>query len=602
MSQVSFMNRLTPVGRLLLTFAIIAGLWGLKWLVLDSGYVLKKETIASQQIDKVALPETGGNFNGGNVSPLVLPSSTPAKNTQSEVRWLCWAWNAQMGLMYANGGNRTTEGSLMAKNNVNLTLTRQDDVPQMQAALIKLAKEYKANPSTTEGAHFVTIMGDGAAAFLAGVNPELERLGADYRAEIIYTCGKSLGEDKFMGPPNWRDNPQAARGGVCAAVLRDGDWNIVIKWCGDNGIKINPDEKTFDPDAMNFVAADNYLDAGEKYINGFSEDRDVVKNGARTGEKQKISVTSVATWTPGDVNVAEKKGGLVSIVSTKEYRSQMPCVVIGVKKWMEDNRKTVENMISAIAQAGDQVKAYPQALDKAGEISAKVYNEADKAYWVKYYKGTQAADKRSLVVDLGGSQVHNLADNMELFGLNQGSTNTIKIVYKLFGDIVVKLYPKLVPSYPNADDIIDVSYLRNVASRQTQPLVAADKPTFTGDATIREKVSEKAWNIEFQSGNATLTSAAQAQLNQLFNDLVVASGLKVEVHGHTDNVGTVDGNMALSEKRAFAVKQWLEAKSSTNFPQGRINIFAHGQSNPVAPNDSPEGKAKNRRVAIVLGK
>jgi OmpA-OmpF porin, OOP family len=602
MSQVSFMNRLTPIGRLLLTFAIIAGLWGLKWLILDSGYVLKKETVASQQIDRVALPETGGNFNGGTVSPLVLPSANTARSTQAEVRWLCWAWNAQMGLMFANGGNRTTEGSLMAKNNVNLTLTRQDDVPQMQAALIKLAKEYKANPSTTEGAHFVTIMGDGAAAFLAGVNPELERLGPEYRAQIVYTCGKSLGEDKFMGPPNWRDNPQAARGGVCSAVLRDGDWNIVVKWCGDNGIKVNPDEKTFDPDAMNFVAADNYLDAAEKYINGFSEDRDVVQNGKRTGEKKKVSVNSVTTWTPGDVNVAEKKGGLVSIVSTKEYRSQMPCVVIGIKKWMEDNRKTVENIISAIGQAGDQVKAYPQALDKAGEISAKVYNEADKAYWVKYYKGTQAADKQNLVVDLGGSQVHNLADNMELFGLNQGSANTVKIVYKLFGDIVVKLYPKLVPSYPSADNVIDVSYIRNVASRQTQPLVAADKPTFTGDATIREKVSEKAWNIEFQSGNATLTSAAQAQLNQLFNDLVVASGLKVEVHGHTDNVGSVDGNMALSEKRAFAVKQWLENKSSTNFPQGRINIFAHGQSNPVAPNDSPEGKAKNRRVTIVLGK
>ena len=602
MSQVSFLSRLTPVGRLILTFAIIASLWGLKWLILDSGYVLKKETVASQEISKVALPESGGSFNGGTVSPLTLPSTTPAKINALEVRWLCWAWNAQMGLMYANGGSKTTEGSLMAKNGVNLSLIRQDDVPQMQAALIKLAKEYKTNPSTTEGAHFVTIMGDGAAAFLAGVNPELERLGAEYRAQIIYTCGKSLGEDKFMGPPAWKDNPQAAKGGVCAAVLRDGDWNIVVKWCSDNGIKVNPDEKTYDPGAMNFVAADNYLDAGEKYINGFSEDRDVVIDGKRTGEKRKTVVNSVTTWTPGDVNVAEKRGGLVSIVSTKEYRSQMPCVVIGIKKWMEDNRKTVENMISAIAQAGDQVKAYPQALDKAGEISAKVYNEADKNYWVKYYKGTQAADKQNLVVELGGSQVHNLADNMEIFGLSQGSTNAVKIVYKLFGDIVVKLYPKLVPSYPNADAVIDVSYLTNIANRQTQPLVAADKPKFTNDATIREVVSEKSWNIEFQSGNANLTAQAQAQLNQLFNDLVVASGLKVEVHGHTDNVGTVEGNMTLSEKRAFAVKSWLEAKSSSNFPQGRIHIFSHGQSNPLVSNETAEGKGKNRRVTIVLGK
>ena len=157
MSQVSFINRLTPVGRFVLTLSIILGLWGLKWLVMDSGLVLKKETVASQEISKVALPETGGTYNGGVVAPLSMPTSTPAKINAPEVRWLCWAWNAQMGLMYANGGSKTTEGSLMAKNGVNLNITRQDDVPQMQAALIKLAKEYKSNPATTEGAHFVPI-------------------------------------------------------------------------------------------------------------------------------------------------------------------------------------------------------------------------------------------------------------------------------------------------------------------------------------------------------------------------------------------------------------------------------------------------------------
>jgi OmpA-OmpF porin, OOP family len=576
-------------------------LWLAKWLVADSGYVLKPTTVAATEIGQTALPEVKAAM-GGAVPALAMPSDALAKNDAPEVRWLLWAWNAQMGLMFANGGAHTTTGSMMAKNGVNLYLSRQDDVPQMQAALIKFANEYKKNQATTEGAQFVTIMGDGAAAFLAGVNPELERLGNEYRAQIIYTCGKSLGEDKFMGLPVWKENPQAAKGAVCAAVLRDGDWNIVIKWCGDNGIKVNPDEKTYDPDAMNFVAADNYLDAGEKYINGYSEDREVVKNGTRTGAKQKIAVNGVATWTPGDVNVAEKKGGLVSIVSTKEYRSQMPCVVIGIKKYMEDNRKMVENMIEAIGKGGDQVKAYPQALDKAGEISAKVYNEADKAYWVKYYKGTQAADKKNMVVDLGGSTVHNLADNLEIFGLNAGSTNSVQIVYKLFGDIVVKLYPKLVPSYPSADDVIDVSYLKNIASRTGASSLTADKPTFHADQNVTQKVSEKAWSIEFGSGTDKLSGDAEKQLQSLFNDLVVANGLKVEVHGHTDNAGNADANMALSEKRAFAVKKWLESKSATNFPEGRIGVHAHGSTNPLVPNDSPANKAKNRRVTIVLGK
>jgi OOP family OmpA-OmpF porin len=594
------MNRLTVPGRIILTLFILAGLWGLKWLILDSGYVTKKEIIESQTISRIDLPDAPQN--AATAVPIVAaPSDALAKSDKPAIRWQLWAWNAQMGLMFANGGAKTTEGSIMAKNGVNLDLTRQDDVPQMQASLIKFASEYKSNSSTTEGTQFVSIMGDGAPAFLAGINPELEKLGPDYKAQIVYTCGKSLGEDKLMGPAAWRDNPQMAKGGLCAAYLRDGDWNIVVKWCGDNNIKVNPDEKTYDPDAMNFVAADSYIDASQKYISDYAEDRAVVVNGKSTGETRHVKVNSVATWTPGDVMIAEKKGGLISIVSTKEYRSQMPCVVIGIKKWMEDNRPTVENLIAGIAAGGDQVKSYSAALKKAGDISAKVYNEETGDYWVKYYNGVSQADKQGQVVELGGSRVHNLGDNLELFGLGKGSTNVFKIVYTVFGDVAKKLYPKLMPTYPSADDVIDLSYLKAVAARTTN-MAEADKLTFNSDDAIRQKVAEKSWNIAFESGNNRLTPQAIKEMESLFNDLVVASNLRVEIHGHTDNLGDPSRNMQLSESRAFAVKQWLEAKSPSNFPQGRISIIAHGQMNPVVPNDTPAGRAQNRRVTIVMGK
>ena len=594
------MNKLTVPGRIFVTLLILGVLWGIKWLVLDSGMVLKKTEISSQEVGKIDLPDAPKNASTA-VPQADMPSDKSASLSTPALRWQLWAWNAQMGLMFANGGANTTENSLMAKNGVNLALTRQDDVPQMQASLIKFANEYKSNPATTEGTQFVSIMGDGAPAFMAGLQPELEKIGSEYKAQIIYTCGKSLGEDKLMGPQAWKENPQNAKGGLCAAYLRDGDWNIVVKWCGDNGIKVNPDEKTYDPEAMNFYSADSYIDAAQKYISDYSEDRPVVINGKATGETKKVSINSVATWTPGDVMVAEKKGGLVSIVSTKEYRSQMPCVIIGIKKHMEDNRKTVENMIDAIAKGGDQVKSYSAALKKAGDISAKVYNEETGEYWVKYYNGVTEADKQGKVVDLGGSRVHNLGDNLEMFGLGQGSTNVFKIVYTVFGDIAKKLYPKLMPSYPSADEVIDLSYIKNVASRTTN-MASADKVTFNSDDAIREKVAEKSWNIEFESGSNRLTPQAEKSLQNLFNDLVVASNLKVEVHGHTDNAGDPNKNMQLSEDRAFAVKQWLEKKSSSNFPDGRVAIIAHGQMNPLVSNGTPEGKAKNRRVTIVMGK
>ena len=84
-------------------------------------------------------------------------------------------------------------------------------------------------------------------------------------------------------------------------------------------------------------------------------------------------------------------------------------------------------------------------------------------------------------------------------------------------------------------------------------------------------------------------------------ELVVASGTLIEIHGHTDNEGNADANMKLSEARAFAVKQWMERAAPSSFPEGRVKVVAHGQTEPVASNTTPDGKAKNRRVVIVLG-
>jgi outer membrane protein OmpA-like peptidoglycan-associated protein len=75
----------------------------------------------------------------------------------------------------------------------------------------------------------------------------------------------------------------------------------------------------------------------------------------------------------------------------------------------------------------------------------------------------------------------------------------------------------------------------------------------------------------------------------------------VEIHGHTDNVGDPAANQQLSEDRALAVKQWLEQRSASTFPPGRLRIFAHGSTQPVQSNRTAEGKAANRRVEIVIG-
>jgi outer membrane protein OmpA-like peptidoglycan-associated protein len=544
---------------------------------------------------------------GTNVPPIAtLPDQPEVPTVQSkpagcaqltEVRLFHWAWNAQMGLIYATGGKQATADSLMCKNSVNLKLTREDNGDNMQAALVAFAEELKSGAAQPKkGTHFVVIMGDGAPTFLKGLNDKLTKLGPEYIAQVVGVLGYSRGEDKFMGPAAWKQNPQAARGGLVAGVLRDGDWNIALKWLGDNKIPNNPDESTWDPDALNWVNANDYVEAAQKYVSGFCAE---LKN-AKSGAKEKHCVNGVVTWTPGDVTVAEKKGGLVSIVSTKEYRSQMPAVVIGIKKWMQSNRATVDNLLYAALDGGDEIKNSDAALKQAAGISAIAYNEKDPGYWYKYFKPVVQTDKTGIAVELGGSSVNNLPDALNTFGLLPGSTNLFAATYTVFGNVVKSQYPNLVPTFYPADQITDMSFLKDIA-KKTDAGTSPELASFTGSTGIKQVVSRKSWEIQFATGSDKFSPQAADELKKLFNDLVVAGGTLVEIHGHTDNQGTADHNQKLSEDRAFAVKKWLESQSTANFPDGRLKVFAHGMSQPIAPNTSNDGRAKNRRVEIVMG-
>ncbi|MBC6989964.1 OmpA family protein [Hymenobacter sp. BT491] len=591
---------MTTRGKIVIGALIVALLYfGINKLV-SSGAVFKKAETQSVLLNSIELPTATGGSRANIAVPLApLPGTQPA-DKGTPVVWEVMAWNSQMAGMLANGGPRTTVGSSMAANGIDLQIVRQDDVSKMQADLVKNALDLKNNPETP--GLIVSIMGDGLPAFSA-VQVQLQKAGTGLQI-LPYSCGKSFGEDKLMGPKEWLDNPKSALGKTIACYLRDGDQNIALKWCADNGLKVNPDETTYDPEAVNFMAASDFLVAAEKYIVGKPESRTKVVNGKNTGVKIDVVADGVATWTPGDVNIAKQKGGLVTIVSTKDYSNQMPNIMVTTKRWYDAHQKEVTGIMTAMAVAGDQVKSHPEALQRAADISAAVYADQDKpgAYWLKYYKGVSETDRNGEVVELGGSKAFNFADNLTLFGLDNGGTNIYASVYKTFGDVQSRLYPKELPGYVPLDEMLDLTPLRQLQEQYKGKAIApAETQKFAADDEIRQSVSRRAWNIEFETGKSTFTAETQRQLNQLFDDLVVAGRLKVAVHGHTDNQGDPQRNQQLSEDRALAVEHWLEQKSASAFPAGRVQVYAHGATEPVASNATPEGRAQNRRVEIVLG-
>lgn len=599
--------KLKPLPKAILTFGVIGGVVYGGYRASQSGLLEKlvpsKKSAESAVPERAALPDVSQGAAASAAARLDLPGTTPASVAGTQFTCLHWAWNSQLGWLLANGGQTPTQGSLNAKYGVNLRFERQDWADKMQAALLTYAKGAKDGDASPGGAPCVAIMGDGAAAFLAGVNPKLKKLGPEYQAKWVGSAGYSRGEDKFMGPPAWKKDPQKARGALVAGVIKDGDWNIAVYWAALNDIPNNPDITTYNPDAINWFGTPGYIEAAQAYVAGSCEDRKVVRGlkNEPTGETKKVCVNGVVTWTPGDVTVAKERGGLMSILSTRENASQMPNAIIMVDKFARDNRSTVVSMLKAITEASDQIKAYPQALSHAARIAETVFaeNGADAAYWERYYKGVTESDKQGIPVELGGSSVNNLADNLELFGLPPYQGNKAAATYTLFGNYVKKYYPGDVPSYPPAEEAIDTSYVAEV-SRLAGP-VALRQDNRYADAQIRDVVGKRAsYSITFQTGKATFTPAATAALEELYQQ-ATQGNYKVVVHGHTDNVGNAESNQTLSEARAFAVKEWLESKSATLFPSGRIEVYAHGQTNPVASNATEDGRARNRRVEIVLG-
>ena len=111
-----------------------------------------------------------------------------------------------------------------------------------------------------------------------------------------------------------------------------------------------------------------------------------------------------------------------------------------------------------------------------------------------------------------------------------------------------------------------------------------------GDAVILQ-------NIQFEYNSAALTEDSEAGILMLFEFLKRNSDLKVELAGHTDNVGSDNYNLKLSSERAEVVRQALVNKG---IDATRLTAKGYGATQPLVPNDSEEHRAMNRRTEMVV--
>jgi len=556
----------------------------------------------------------GMDLNGGDVNNVVnaekiaLPSKELSTEVNSKplVRIAGYAWNAQSGIIVSNGGSRTTKGSLMEKNGVNLEIVRQDWLNELRNMQMKFIEEYDKGvkyPSSDKSAFAVMIMGDGAPFYISSAQKAIDEIYGKnkYHIQVMGAIGMSYGEDKLIGPPNWKSNPKSMKGAVISAVLGDGDWVTTVNYCFANGLKVNPDPTTYDADAVNIWPSENddYIKSAEELIKsqttGWTVNLKEVKNGKLTGQTVDKKIEGCATWTPGDKMVFDKLSGFTDIVSTREFNNQMPCVLIGVKEWAVKNPDYVSNILKSALTASNQMKNYDDWRKRASETVAQAYQMENADYWYKMFQGQQNT-KNGLTYNMGGSRVFNYADAMQYFGMIDG-VNRYKSVYNQVGRYLTELNPfgfnENVGSVVAFEDAVNLFFLKNINDIES---TSADKADYTEKKT--EVVASGEWKINFNTGSAEISNNSSKELENIYNLLIQAENTKLNIVGHTDNAGNASANLGLSKSRAQSVVEYLKRKG---IPSNRFQIIdGKGQSEPVADNSTAYGKSQNRRVVITL--
>lgn len=141
-----------------------------------------------------------------------------------------------------------------------------------------------------------------------------------------------------------------------------------------------------------------------------------------------------------------------------------------------------------------------------------------------------------------------------------------------------------VPAGPNQDIRLTLRY------RRRRP------PPSTPEAPAPAPAGFVLEGILFESGRATIQPDSLPRLAGVVEYMTYRTSARIRIAGHTDNVGNPRTNQTLSEQRARAVRDYLIAQGIDG---GRIEAVGFGDQQPVASNDTEEGRARNRRIEAI---
>jgi len=298
-------------------------------------------------------------------------------------------------------------------------------------------------------------------------------------------------------------------------------------------------------------------------------------------------VDAAVVWSPDDQACLQAVAGSRILQSTKSASNIIADAFIAKRSWAEQNRDKLRKLYEGWMKGAAEINANDGNKRKAAKILAENFSgfTEDDAY-----------------AAINNARLATHGDNINFFGLNPD--------YK--GVTGEQLYSRMTTSYksmgyaegkiPNWRIISDPVSVKNTQLTGAENAAEGMKSfTKVTDEAGKEKeaIATKRVSITFRTGEFALDENAKFIVDKEMVEIAKAfANSRIRVEGNTDNVGSAVTNQVLSRKRAQSVVDYLVSVHGMN--KNRFVVVGNGLEKPVAPNDTEEGKARNRRTDFQL--
>lgn len=551
-------TRLTPLAKGMIALLIIGALVCAGALLIPGGLMAGLLGGGGDGGDGTQQPVPGGK-------PMPLTAASGALGSPGNpLKVSIVSFHGYAPALLANGKSLTTQpGSIYANEGVNVEFVIQDNVPTLTEIFESGAAQCAWRTSD----------------FWAQEHPNLRNAGLDAKAVMIV------------------DNTQG----------------------GDAIISTKPDVKRIEDLAGKSVALLEFTPSHGMLI-------DAVENSSLSAKKKQSvkvvpinvdegtagvraalesgKVDAAALWDP-DLALAMRTPGAHVVYSTKTATNLIYDVIVCNSKALDDpaNEKTFQGFVAGWMKGVDAAEANRDDAVDALVKTEEMFAELAKGEGRPFIKGLTSN------LDWTG-----LSDNARILGL-AGGTNHYERLYKRFDQIYRGIGALANPNSPviSPATSFDYRFIEKMLEADGNAKTEAEKPLFTFTETERDKVHAnpaavtKPIEINFATGSAELTKRAEKTIDEDMVPMIENNGSAYfEISGNTDSTGSRGTNVALSQKRANAVQEYLVKQ--WEFPTSRFKVVGNGPDKPLCDEKNPgsEGldleqcRAANRTVRLAV--